>query len=218
MPAAAVQKLAGDLNRGVWNLYGALYGLPVGIDAAWKVISGAFGGIQGARVYSADDRKGDAIFEYRAQLMCGVPATSPSGAGNWMGGGRAELAQAAPLTGDDAMRAVQIVQRVAQAHGFDYPSAFIATWRSALFSGAVAFDPKSNDDRKRANDCANAIITEMAAAGYGTVGAPPELAEAAAATYSAHGGTLWQVHRKLKAELDPHGVIASPLPLGHRGV
>jgi 4-cresol dehydrogenase (hydroxylating) len=217
MPASAVQKLAGDLNRGVWNLYGALYGLPVGIDAAWKVISGAFGGIKGARVYSADDRKGDAIFEYRAQLMCGVPATSPSGAGNWMGGGHAELAQAAPLTGDDAARAFQIVQRVAQAHGFDYLSAFIATWRSAQVSGTVAFDPKSTDDHKRARDCANAIITEMAAAGYGTVDAPPELADAAAATYSAHGGALWRVHRKLKAELDPHGVVASPLPLGpHR--
>lgn len=214
MPAGEVHKIAGDLKRGVWNLYGALYGLPVGIDAAWKIVDGAFRAIPNARVYSADDRKGDAIFEYRAQLICGIPAISASGPNLWMGGGHAELAQAAPLTGDDAARAFQIVQRVANAHGLDYPSAFIATWRSALVSGTVAFDPKSADERKRARDCAGAIVAEMASAGYGTVNAPAELAAAAAATYSAHGGALWNVHRKLKAELDPHGVVASPLPLG----
>jgi 4-cresol dehydrogenase (hydroxylating) len=213
MPASAVQKLASDSNRGVWNLYGALYGLPVGIEAGWKVIQGAFSKIPNAKLYSAADRKGDPVFEYRAQLMCGVPAVSPAAVRDWMGGGHAELSQAVPLTGDDSARAFAIAQRVAQAHGLDYPLAFVATWRSALASGTVAFDPKSADDRKRTRDCAEAIVAETASTGYGTVSAASELAATVAATYGAHNGALWKVHRKLKAELDPHGVIASPLPL-----
>ncbi len=214
MPASAVQKIANDLDRGVWNVYGALYGLPVGIQAAWKAVEGAFRKIPNASFYSTGDRRDDAIFNYRAQLMCGVPASSGSGPEQWMGGGHADLSQVAPLTGNDAVRAFQTVQRVARAHGFDYPSSFVATWRTALVSGTVAFDPKSADDRKRARDCADAIVTEMASAGYGTVSAPAELAEAVAATYSAHNGALWNLHRKLKAEFDPRGVIASALPFG----
>jgi 4-cresol dehydrogenase (hydroxylating) len=213
MPASAVQKLAADMNRGVWNLYGALYGLPVGIEAGWRVIQGAFGRIPNAKLYSAEDRKGDPVFAYRAQLMCGGPAVSPAAVRDWLGGGHAELSQAVPLTGEDAARAFAIVNRVAQAHGFDYPFAFVATWRSALASGTVAFDPKAPDDRKRARECAEAIVAETAGAGYGTVNASPELAPVVAATYSAHDGALWKVHRKLKAELDPRGVIASPLPM-----
>lgn len=214
MPASAVQKITTDLKRGVWNVYGALYGLPAGIAAAWKAVEGAFRKIPNAGFYSAGDRKGDAIFDYRAQLMCGVPASSRFGPEQWMGGGHAELSQVAPLTGDDSVRAFQTIQRVAQAHGFDYPSSFVATWRTALVSGMVAFDPKSAEDRKRARDCANAIVTEMASTGYGTVSAPAELAQAVAATYSAHNGALWNVHRKLKAEFDPRGVVASALPVG----
>jgi 4-cresol dehydrogenase (hydroxylating) flavoprotein subunit len=213
MPAGSAKKIAGDLKRGMWNVYGALYGLPVGIEAAWKAVEGAFRKIPNANCYSLDDRKGDAIFEYRAQLMCGVPAASASGAQQWRGGGYANLSQVAPLTGSDAVRAFDMVQRITRAHGFDYPSSFVATWRTALLSGTVAFDPKSADDRKRARECAKAIVTEMAGAGYGTVGAPAELVEAAAATYSAHNGALWKVHRKLKAELDPRGLIASALPV-----
>lgn len=215
IPAGAIQKIASDLKRGVWNLYGALYGLPIGIEAAWKVVEGAFSKIPNARLYSLSDRKGDAIFDYRAQLMCGVPASSGFGPDQWRGGGHADLSQVAPLTGNDSVRAFQTIERVAQAHGFDYPSSFVATWRTALVSGTVAFDPKSADDRKRARDCADAIVTEMAGAGYGTVNAPAELAASVAATYSAHNGALWNVHRKLKAELDPRGVVASALPVGH---
>jgi len=214
IPASGVQKIASDLKRGVWNVYGALYGLPIGIEAAWKVVEGAFRKIPNAGFYSTDDRKDDAIFAYRAQLMCGVPASSSFGPNQWMGGGYADLSQVAPVTGNDAVRAFQTIQRVTQAHGFDYPSSFVATWRTALVSGTVAFDPKSADDRKRARECADAIVTEMAATGYGTVNAPAELADSVAATYSAHNGALWNVHRKLKAELDPRGVVASALPVG----
>lgn len=214
MPASAVQKIATDLKRGVWNVYGALYGLPVGIEAAWKVVEGAFRKIPNAGIYSSEDRKGDVIFDYRAQLMCGVPASSGFAPAQWMGGGHADLSQVAPLTGDGAVGAFQTIQRVAQAHGFDYPSSFLATWRSALVSGTVAFNPESADDRKRARDCATAIVTETASAGYGTVSAPAELAATVTATYSAHNGALWQIHRKLKAEFDPRGVVASALPFG----
>jgi len=214
LPASAVQKIASDLKRGVWNVYGALYGLPVGIEAGWKVIEAAFRKIPGAGFYTAENRKDDAIFDYRAQLMSGVPTSSGFGPALWMGGGHAELSQVAPLTGADAVRSFQTVQRVARAHGFDYPSSFVATWRSALVSGTVAFNPASANDRKRAGECAAAMVTEMANTGYGTVDAPAELAEAVAATYSAHKGALWEVHRKLKVEFDPHGVVASALPFG----
>ncbi|MGH7905524.1 MAG: FAD-binding oxidoreductase, partial [Candidatus Binataceae bacterium] len=211
--AGAQEKIAADLNRGVWNIYGALYGLPPGVNATWKFIQASFQPIAGVKFYSDDDRKGDIVWEYRAQLMRGAPANPPSHLAAWNGGGHAELAQAAPITGDDAVKTFQIAQKTFQAHRLDYLGSFSGLWRSILASNTIAFDPASADQRVRARDCANALIHAMASAGYGAVSASPELHSAAAATYSADNGALWRVHGRLKNEFDPSGVIAPGIPV-----
>jgi 4-cresol dehydrogenase (hydroxylating) len=213
VPDSALAKIAADMNRGVWNVYAALYGLPVGIDAAWKVIRERIGAaVPNARFFTADDRKNDKVWDYRARMMSGVPATSPRPVASWMGGGRAEVTQIVPLTGSDLASCFQIAKRVSAQHGFDYLGQFVATWRTANAANIVSFDPHSTDERTRARECATAIITEMAAAGYGTVAACPELREKVIATYSAHDGALWNLHRKLKSQFDPRGVVAPGIP------
>jgi len=213
VPDSVVTKIATDMNRGVWNVYASLYGLPVGIDAAWKVIRDRVGGaVPGARFFSGDDRKDDKVWNYRAIMMSGVPSISPSPVADWMGGGRVEVTQIVPLTGSDVAGSFQIAKRISSQHGFDFLGQFVATWRTANAANIVSFNPKSADERSRARDCATAIVTEMAAAGYGTVSADPELREKVIATYSAHDGALWNVHRKIKNELDPRAVVAPGIP------
>jgi 4-cresol dehydrogenase (hydroxylating) len=212
-PDSIVKKLATDLDRGVWNVYAALYGLPVGIDTAWKVIRERIAAaVPGARFFSGNDRANDKVWRYRSELMTGVPATSPSPVANWAGGGRAAITQVAPLLGADLTRAFKIAKDACARHGFDYLGQFIATWRSANAANVVSFDPASADSRSRARECATTIIAEMAAAGYGTIATCPELHPKVVATYSAHDGALWNLHRKLKQEFDPNTIIAPPIP------
>ncbi|MBF6567281.1 MAG: FAD-binding oxidoreductase [Candidatus Binataceae bacterium] len=211
--ASAAAKIASDTNRGMWNIYGALYGVPPGIAVGWKVIQDAFSKIPKAGFYTNENRKDDPVFAYRSQLMCGVPAAPPSTTRQWNAGGHAEISQVIPLTGAHAARAFDLAKGIAREHKFDYPCSFQATWRSAFLAGTIPFDPNSADDRKRAQACAKSIVERMAKSGYGTVAAPAEIAAEAASTYSAHNGAFWNMHRKLKAEFDPRDVLASPFPL-----
>jgi 4-cresol dehydrogenase (hydroxylating) len=213
---SAAAKIAADTNRGMWNIYGALYGIPPGIAVGWKVIRDAFSKIPKAGFYTNENRKDDPVFAYRSQLMCGVPAVPPSTPRQWKAGGHAEISQVIPLTGAHAARAFDLAKGIAREHKFDYPCALQATWRSAFLAGSIPFDPNSADDRKRAQACAKAIVEQMAKSGYGTVAAPAEIAQVAASTYSAHNGAFWNMHRKLKAEFDPRDVLASPFPLSKR--
>ncbi|MGE3499788.1 MAG: FAD-binding oxidoreductase [Candidatus Binatia bacterium] len=204
----ALRALAQELGLGWWNIYGALYGIPEGIAETWEVVAASFGKISGAKFYGKEDRPGDPVWAYREQLMRGVPSATGAGIANWAGGGVVDFAQIAPLAGDDAMRLYRSMSDVVQAHGFDYIGEFVTTWRAVLNSLTISFDPADASARARARTCANAIITEAAEAGYGQATANRALMDAVAGTYGGFDGGLWEVHRRLKRELDPQGILS----------
>ncbi len=208
IPPDVLRALASDLALGWWNVYGALYGIPEGIAEAWKVVEVSLQKIPGIKFYFKGERGGDPVWAYREQLMRGVPNTTELGLANWAGGGMVDFRQIAPLSGDEAMKLYRLTRDVMQTHGFDYVGDFATTWRATINNLALLFDQADPATRTRAQACAKSLILEAAKAGYGAATAPPDLTDVVAGTYNGFDDGLWKVHRRLKRELDPNGILS----------
>jgi 4-cresol dehydrogenase (hydroxylating) flavoprotein subunit len=207
VPAEVVARIAGQQGLGAWNAYGALYGTPLGVERSWEIVRGSFSRIPGAHAYSTGERT-DAGWEYREKLMRGVPSMTEFGIVNWAGGGHINFTPVAPVAGDDAMKMFGMMRRIINEHGFDYIAEFVATWRAMINVLMLMFDPADADARERAHRCSATIITEAARAGYGELKANLEFMDLVAGTFDAYDGALWKVHRRLKKELDPDGILS----------
>jgi 4-cresol dehydrogenase (hydroxylating) len=96
-------------------------------------------------------------------------------------------------------------------HGFDYVAEANAIWRAAHHDQLLPHSAGTGAGTglARAQACARELIAAQASAGFGQVTADPSLVPAAAATYAANGGSLGDLHRRIKTALDPRGLFAS---------
>ena len=151
LPQSARRQIKEDQKIGEWNLYAALYGPPPIMDANWSVIRDAFSGIKGAKVWTQEDRAGDAAFEYRAMTMSGVPNLREFGFVNWEpSGGHIDFSPITPLNGEDALKQYTMVRDRANEYDFDYLGAFVAGWRELRHVFALVFnreDPQPANGR-----------------------------------------------------------------------
>jgi 4-cresol dehydrogenase (hydroxylating) len=92
-------------------------------------------------------------------------------------------------------------------HGFDYVAEANAIWRAAHHDQVLPH--AAGNGAGRAQACARELIAAQASAGFGQVTADPSLVPAVAATYAANGGSLGDLHRRIKTALDPRGLFAS---------
>lgn len=208
IPKDALRTLAKELDLGWWNAYGALYGIPEGVEKTWEIVEASFRRIPGVKFYFKDDRAGDPGWGYREKLMRGVPNMTELGIVNWAGGGYTTVTPMAPISGDDAVKLYRMMHEITHAHGFDYIGEFVATWRAMINVLMLMFDQADSATRARAHACSKAIILEAAKAGYGELKAHPEFMDVVAATYDGFDGSLSKVHRRLKQELDPNGILS----------
>lgn len=208
VPDDVVRKLAKERELGAWNAYGALYGIPIGVEKYWEIVEASFSRIPGVKLYAKGDRAGDPGWEYREKLMRGVPNLTEFGIVNWEGGGHVNFTPVAPMTGGDAVKMQTMMRDIMHRHGFDYIAEFVATWRAMVNVLMLMFEQRDESVRKRAHDCAKAIITEAAKAGYGELKANLEFMDLVASTYSAHDKGYWKVCQRLKDELDPGGILS----------
>jgi 4-cresol dehydrogenase (hydroxylating) len=207
MAAAAVADAAKSLNLGYWNLYGSLYGLPDNVAMAWGMVRGAFSSIPGAQVFTAQDRAGDRLWAWREAMMRGAVVSPPGTAAAWGGGEALSVHPMTPVDGGEALRLYELSRGVMARHGFDYVSEANAIWRAAHHDQLLPY--AGGAGAGRAQSCATELITAQASAGFGQVYADPSLVPTAAATYSANGGSLGDLHRRIKTALDPRGLFAS---------
>ena len=205
----AIKAVADDMGLGVWNLYGALYGLPNNVDLAWEMVRGAFASIPGARVSSGEDMKDNAVWTYREGMMRGVPSSAAENIADWAGGGLLRVSPTVPVDGEEAMRAFTESRAVVEAHDFDYLGQFSATWRAATKTVALSFDREQQAAQARA--CAEALMDATVKAGYGHATVDPGLADKAAEAYDWNNHALMDLTRRVKMALDPQGILSPGL-------
>lgn len=208
MPESAVRKIASDLDLGMWNLYGALYGLPDNVELIWTMVRDAYASIPGTRFFLKGDRAGDPGWEYREMLMRGVPNMGEFGLLNFAGRGHLNFTPIAPMTGDDAVKMFELGRGILHRHGFDHLTEFIGTWRALINLVMVMFDQQDAGARKRADACAREVILSFAEAGYGELKANLEYMDLVQQTYGYGDGAVRRLSETIKDALDPNGILS----------
>ncbi len=209
MPMRQRQRMAEDLDIGMWNFYGALYGPEPIMDNNWKVLEEAFRSIPGARFFFAGDRPNDAAWNYRVKLMRGIPNMTEFSLMNWVGSGaHIDFSPRSPVTGEDAMRQFTLIRDRAHEYGFDYIGEFLVGWRELLNIFQLVFDRLNDAERRRAHECFGQLIDDFAGHGYGEYRTHLDFMDPIAATYNWNDGALWKLHHRMKHALDPTGILS----------
>ena len=159
-----IDKIKSDMNLGEWNLYGALYNTPDNVDLLWPMVSGALTSIEGASLFTNDNRLGEKVWTGREGLMCGKPLADFDNLEHWQGKFRCEIGLACPPGGEDIIQLNNIVAGVLEKYGFDDLSECVAGWRSIVKRNYILF---AEDNQPQAEQCVNEIIAKAGSRGYG---------------------------------------------------
>ena len=207
LPQSTWERMARDLDLGMWNVYGALYGLPDNIDYQWNIINEQLASMEGARVFFQGDRD-DPGFTYRVKLMRGEPNMTEFNIVNWGRGGHLNFTPLAPIGGKHAELLLHTMRQIMNAHGFDYITEFVVGFRGMINLLMVMFDPRDEEHCRRADACSREIITTAARYGYGELKANLEYMDLVKGIYHANDNGLWHTIQKLKDALDPGGILS----------
>jgi 4-cresol dehydrogenase (hydroxylating) len=209
MPESKLKAMVNDMNIGVWNFYGAVYGPKEIMDIQLETIKGALLQIPGAKFYTEADRKDDVAMAYRSKLMRGIPNMTEFNIANWYGGGgHIDFSPISPPTGEDAMRQFTMIRDRSHEFGFDYIGEFVVGWRDMHHIACLSFNHNDVDERKRAYDLFSVLVREAAEAGYGEYRTHLAFMDQISKTYNWNNGALMRLHETLKDALDPNGVLS----------
>lgn len=209
MPQQVIHKIISDLDIGWWNLRFGLYGPDKLIDFRIDEIRSAFAGVQGARFDIRRYHPGDDLLPGDS-VMAGVPGLAALQAVKWLGpnGGHLSFSPISPPIGRDAVAQYQMAKAAAEEHGFDYYGGFTAGARHLNHIFLILF---SKDD---AAQCANArklfrrLVADAAALGYGEYRTHVAFMDDVRAIYDFNQHALTGLSQKIKAALDPAGVLS----------
>lgn len=210
VPDSVARKMMKDLDLGMWNFCGALYGPPPMMDALWEIIRDSFAKISGAKFYFPEDRRHKFdLLKHRAETMRGIPKLTEYNFVSW-GGGTAHLgfSPVSALNGDDALKQVRMVSSRVKEYGFDYMSLLAVGWRDMHHVSLLVYDKHNPEERRKVDELFKILIEEAAAEGYGEYRTHINYMDRIARTYGWNDGALWKFHHMIKDAVDPNGIIA----------
>jgi 4-cresol dehydrogenase (hydroxylating) len=123
-------------------------------------------------------------------------------------GGHLDFSPIAPLTGAEAMRQNRFLRDLFEAHGFDYAASLMMSPRSFINICPLWFDTGDEEQCRKAYDFVRIVAEAAAREGWGAYRAHLHLMDTVASTYNFNEGSQERVHRRIKAALDPNGVLA----------
>lgn len=212
VPPSIRAKISQDLNLGMWNFYGALYGPEPMLQNNLKVVKDALMSVPGARFYL--ERDNDPAWEYRRNLMRGVPSMTEFSLMNWVGGGG--HLNFSPISAPDGARALQQYEMIrdrCHEFGFDYIGEFLIGWREMHHILMLMFNRADVSQREAAHELFQLLVDEAAAQGFGEYRTHLAYMDQISQTYSHNNNALWNVHHRIKDKIDPNGIL-SPGKMG----
>lgn len=183
--------LAGGSDTSLWNIYGALYGLPKNVDTVWKMIGGLASQLGGVTVQALDGADTQGSGAERAALMSGRPSTAYKSFLDTAKGRMLRLCFALPIEGDIALDFVRRTHKAAQGSGCRIVIEQGTAWRSLLAEVFILFDEGGVDAALRLG---RRLIDDGAKQGLGVLRASPALQPAALDRYSNAGFVKLRSH------------------------
>ena len=209
LPDSARRAIMADLDVGTWSFYGALYGTPEIMDATWEVLRDSFATIRGARFFNAEQKGQTATWQYREKLMRGEPNMSEFGTVAWIpNAGHVGFGPVVPVDGALALRQYVKVREMSEAAGFDYFGEFIVGWRDMHHIFMPAFRRDRPQEKERLLALIDQLIDDATADGFGVYRTHLDFMDKVAASYSWNDGALGRFNARLKAAIDPSGILA----------
>jgi 4-cresol dehydrogenase (hydroxylating) len=208
VPTSVARQIMADQAIGMWNLYGAVHGVPSAISASLSLIEDAFRQIPDARFHLSGEHDSP-VLAARARIMAGEPNLETLRILQWVSnGGHIDFAPVAPATGVDAMRQYEMVKLRCHEYGKDYMGTFIVGRRELHHVCLMLFDTACAKDRQRTYELCSVLIREAAEAGYGEYRVHPALMDQVAATFDYNRMSLLRLSERIKDALDPVGILA----------
>jgi 4-cresol dehydrogenase (hydroxylating) len=199
-----------------WSLRFALYGRASVVDAQQEIVSTAFSVIPGAelatRAYAGDAvaedaRDADPFHRFQAGIP-GMEALEVVKMRAGEHGGLLDFSPVGALSGREAAQLCDLVRSLVERHGFDYTPGVIVTPRSLLHITPLVFDTTDEEQVRRAFDAYEALVPELARAGYGLYRAHLRFMDLVADTYDWGDHAQRRFNQRLKDALDPNGILS----------
>ena len=203
---ADARKSFKELGIGYWNVYFALYGTEEQVAVNEKIVRGALAST-GGEILTEEEAGDNILFHHHKQLMNGEMTLEEMNIYRWRGagGGACWFAPVAQVKGHEAEQQVKLAQKVLAKHGFDYTAGFAIGWRDLHHIIDVLYDRSNPDEKKRAYACFDEMIDVFAAEGFASYRTNIAFMDKVASNFGAENKV---VNQKIKAALDPNGIIA----------
>lgn len=210
IPPSVHKKINEEHKLGMWNFFGAMYGPPELMDVQWEYLHSYFSKVPGAKFYFADDRKGDAAFEYRAQAMQGIPHLTEFSVLNWYGsgGGHIDMVLLSPVKGSHAVTQYNMQRDYAAESDFDYLGEFIIGWRDMHHVNFMIYNATDAKSRKAVYDLYERVTLDSGKLGYAPYRTHAKFQNLVRDQFSYNDHAMNRMQQKLKKTLDPNGILA----------
>ncbi|WP_199434755.1 FAD-binding oxidoreductase [Qaidamihabitans albus] len=206
-----IREMQDRLDLGYWNLYAAVYGDEVEMQASLDKIASAYSVIPGARLYLPEDRPGPegGVLRSRQQVMTGQPNLNELKLLEWIpNGGHIDVSPILPMKGADAWQQYQSMNARCRQYGHNYFSSFIFGNREIRHIATFLFDTESAPERENVLALAKQLVSDAADSGYGEYRGHIAMMDEIAATFSWNEHAQMRFYERLKDALDPNGVLA----------
>nr|OQO16541.1 hypothetical protein B0A51_14505 [Rachicladosporium sp. CCFEE 5018] len=174
---------------------GLVYGPPPVREVLLSVIKQSFLQIPGAKYFEPKDMPDNIVLQTRHNTLQGIPSTTELRWVNWLpNGAHLFFSPIAKVSGDDGVAQYDVTRRRCEEAGFDFIN-----------------DP---DSRRRAHWLIKTLIDDAAKRGWGEYRTHLSVMDQIADTYSFNYHAQMKLNDKIKAALDPKGIMA----VGKNGV
>lgn len=204
-----VAAIAKQLNLGIFNFYGALYGPEPIRNVMWQVVKGAFLQIPGAKCYFPEDMPENTVLQTRHNTLQGIPSVDELKWVDWLpNGAHLFFSPIAKVSGDDAVAQYELTKRRSHEFGFDFIGTFVVGMREMHHIVCIVFDRKDPDSKRRAHKLISTLVDDAAKEGWGEYRTHLALMDQIAGTYNFNDNAQLKLNEKIKNALDPKGIIA----------
>ena len=202
----SLKKAAKANGLGMWNTYFALYGTDEIIAAVEPIVRGAFEAT-GGEVLTEKEMSGNPWFEHHKSLMRGGLTLEEIGIVRWRGpgGGMICFAPVAPAKGAETAAQTALAKEILGKYDFDYNGAFAIGGRELHHLIFLLFDKDDPAEERKAQQCTEEMIHRFGEKGWAAYRTAVSTMDLVASQYGEANRLL---NQRLKAALDPNGVIA----------